>query len=125
MESCATKSMIFCTLKCSNFLSRTPLHSIISNSLGSSITNINYYQQLQTYKKGCRPSTTCCMHMGRYTYDDHENCLVFKNPHPTVHLRPKFSHPLDLRRPVLTELFFLQQTMEQQSHRACGQTKLK
>ena len=38
--------------------------------------------------------------MGRYTYDLHENCSIFKTPHPLVQLRPKFFHPLDLGRPI-------------------------
>ena len=46
-----------------------------------------------------------------YTYDVHENCLIFKipQPHPPppppnpVHLRPKFSYSLDLGHPILNE----------------------
>ena len=30
--------------------------------------------------------------LGRYTYDVHENCLIFKTPQPPVHVRPKFFH---------------------------------
>ena len=63
---------------------------------------------------------------GWYTYDVHENCLIFKTPIPTVHLLPKYVrvhlHPLDFGRPILNEhapLYFLQQTMEQQLHHAC------
>ena len=37
------------------------------------------------------------------TYDVHENCLIFKTPHPIVHLRPKFCHPLELGRPISNE----------------------
>ena len=40
---------------------------------------------------------------GRYTYDVHENYLIFKNLYPLVHLLPKLFHPLDLGRPVLKE----------------------
>ena len=32
---------------------------------------------------------------GKYIYDVHENCLVFKTPTP-VHLRPKFDLTLDV-----------------------------
>ena len=47
---------------------------------------------------------------------------------PSVYLRPKFFHPLDLGRPILNEPlapYLLQQTMEQQPHRACQRTKSK
>ena len=39
-------------------------------------------------------------HKGGYTYDVHQNCLIFKTP-PLVHTRPKFFHPLDLGQPIL------------------------
>ena len=32
--------------------------------------------------------------LGRYTYDVHEYCLIFKTPHPLVHLRPKIFPPI-------------------------------
>ena len=41
--------------------------------------------------------------MGLYTHDVHENWSIFKTPHPLVHLRPKFFHPLDVGRPLLNE----------------------
>ena len=45
---------------------------------------------------------------------------------PSVNLRPKFFHSLDLGRPVLNEsLHPLQQTMEQQPHRTYERSKLK
>ena len=55
----------------------------------------------------------------------------FQNPHLPVHLRPKFFHPLDLGCPISnnsTPPFHpqpLQQTMEQQPHRARERTKSK
>ena len=41
----------------------------------------------------------------RYTYGVRGNCLIFKTPYPLspFHLRPKFFHPLDLGRPVLSD----------------------
>ena len=64
---------------------------------------------------------------GRYTYDVHENCLIFKSPQ---HLRPKYFHPLDLGRSALNEAprrpsTFSNKIMEQQPHCACGRTKSK
>ena len=49
----------------------------------------------------------------------------FSIPHPPVTVSPKFFHPLDLGRPTLNEpsSHLLQQTIEQQSYRACEQTK--
>ena len=32
--------------------------------------------------------------------DVYENCPIFKIPHPSVHLRPKLFHRLDLGRPI-------------------------
>ena len=42
---------------------------------------------------------------GRYTYDVHENCPIFKTPHHPcpVQLRPKFFHTLDLGCPLSNE----------------------
>ena len=40
---------------------------------------------------------------GQYTYDVHENCQIFRTPHPSIHLCSKFFHPLDLKRPILNE----------------------
>ena len=42
---------------------------------------------------------------GRYTYDVHENCPIFKTPHHPcpVQLRPKFFHTLDLWCPLSKE----------------------
>ena len=39
----------------------------------------------------------------QYTYDVHENCLVFKTSHPNVHLLAKYFNPLERGRPILNE----------------------
>ena len=41
--------------------------------------------------------------MGRYIYNGHEDCLIFKTPpppHPFFYLHPTFVYPLDLGRPI-------------------------
>ena len=43
---------------------------------------------------------------GRYTYDVHEKCPIFKTFSPLVHLRPKFFHPLDLEHPISNDTSF-------------------
>ena len=43
------------------------------------------------------------LQMGWYTYIVHYKCPIFKTPHPLVHLRPEFFHPLDLGRPIPKE----------------------
>ena len=68
--------------------------------------------------------------MGRYRYDVQENCLIFKTPYPSIHLRPKFLHFLDLGCPILNEPppplpHPPQQTMEQQPHPGCERKKSK
>ena len=42
-----------------------------------------------------------------YKYDVHENCPIFKTPHPRVHLLPIFFHLLELGRPISNEPFHL------------------
>ena len=55
---------------------------------------------------------------GRYTYDVHESCLIFKTPHHLCPSTSKIFHPLNLER--LNEPFPHppQQTMESQPHLA-------
>ena len=87
------KSYAFC-------LASNKLWLSVSNALDRSINIVPPFLPL---------SRTCfrftiIFSKGRYTYDVHENYLIFKIPISLVHLRPKFFHPLDLGRPILNEL---------------------
>ena len=42
-------------------------------------------------------------HKGRYTCDVHENCLIFRTPHPLSIYVQNFPTPLDLGRPILND----------------------
>ena len=43
------------------------------------------------------------IYKGRYTYDVHENCPIFKTPHLLVQLLSKLFLLLDLGRPISSE----------------------
>ena len=60
-------------------------------------------------------------------HDLHENCLLFKTPQPSAHLRANFFYFLDLGSPILNEPnpHPLHQTMEEQPHHAWERTKSK
>ena len=54
--------------------------------------------------------------------------FIFQNPFTPCSSTPKFFHHFDLKRSILNESpppHLLQQTMEQQPHRACERTKSK
>ena len=67
----------------------------------------SYITSKQTNKQTNRKPTTTSSNTSfiqrRYTYDVHKNYLIFKTPHPLVHLRPKSFHPLDLGCPTSNE----------------------